>query len=566
MFQESSSQTSLNEIRFCLSEKMSSRLQRTWALTFRQKVLPLIDERLFADFYCPDNGRPNTSVRQLIGMLLLKDWWDLTDQQALDGLAFDVRWQTALGVEMDEAWCCQKTLHNFRAHVLSHARGQLLFTSLTDQLLRVLGIQTSQQRMDSTHILSRMALLTRLQLLSETIRVVLRALEDEEPGLRALVSVAVRRRYLTETGKDTDYDDAPSREARRRLGVAARDAWRVWDALRGAAVSAATAEQLALLDRLVQEQCVVTATPTIPQADDADVSEPPVAVVLKAAKQVAADTMQTPHDPDATYGHKGKGYEVQITETCGNDDLPELITRIAVSQSSGSDQAQTVPAVEELAERGLQPEALTVDTGYGATDNVLACAALGTTVVSPVAGREMPVPPDDIAGVGSFHVQLLPDDPPSCCPQGVEAVIDTRQPNPTTGPTGVTHVTLKFSAIRCATCQWQSQCLAFQKDPALPTYTTTEEEALLTRRRRLAATADYKKRYAIRAGCEATNSELKRSHGLGRLRVRGAPRVELAVCLKGLACNVKRAVTYWTRQTNMAVAALTNVENASAMA
>ena len=47
-------------------------------------------------------------------------------------------------------------------------------------------------------------------------------------------------------------------------------------------------------------------------------------------------------------------------------------------------------------------------------------------------------------------------------------------------------------------------------------------------------------RYAIRAGI--ANSELKRAHGLGRLRVRGGRRVRLAVYLKALACNFKRMV------------------------
>jgi len=33
---------------------------------------------------------------------------------------------------------------------------------------------------------------------------------------------------------------------------------------------------------------------------------------------------------------------------------------------------------------------------------------------------------------------------------------------------------------------------------------------------------------------------LKRKHGLGKLRVRGQPRVELAMYLKALSCNIKR--------------------------
>jgi hypothetical protein len=73
---------------------------------------------------------------------------------------------------------------------------------------------------------------------------------------------------------------------------------------------------------------------------------------------------------------------------------------------------------------------------------------------------------------------------------------------------------------------------------------TTLHDSVLARRRRHQQTEAFRERYAIRAGVEGTNSELKRKHGMGRLRVRGAKRVRLAVRLKALACNVKRMVGY----------------------
>jgi hypothetical protein len=53
-------------------------------------------------------------------------------------------------------------------------------------------------------------------------------------------------------------------------------------------------------------------------------------------------------------------------------------------------------------------------------------------------------------------------------------------------------------------------------------------------------TAEWKDRYKIRAGIEATNSELKRSHGIGKLRVRRLAKVCFAVACKITACNIKR--------------------------
>ena len=53
-------------------------------------------------------------------------------------------------------------------------------------------------------------------------------------------------------------------------------------------------------------------------------------------------------------------------------------------------------------------------------------------------------------------------------------------------------------------------------------------------------TTEWKDRYKIRSGIEATNSELKRCHGIGKLRVRRAVRVCFAVACKVIACNIRR--------------------------
>jgi hypothetical protein len=55
----------------------------------------------------------------------------------------------------------------------------------------------------------------------------------------------------------------------------------------------------------------------------------------------------------------------------------------------------------------------------------------------------------------------------------------------------------------------------------------------------LQQTTESKERYRIRAGIEATNSELKRTHGIGRLRVRRLVKVCFAVACKVIVCNIK---------------------------
>ena len=59
----------------------------------------------------------------------------------------------------------------------------------------------------------------------------------------------------------------------------------------------------------------------------------------------------------------------------------------------------------------------------------------------------------------------------------------------------------------------------------------------------------FKEQYRRRSGIESTNEEIKGRHGLGNLRIRGKPRVELAVWLKSLALNIKRAMQWHVLQT-----------------
>ena len=101
-----------------------------------------------------------------------------------------------------------------------------------------------------------------------------------------------------------------------------------------------------------------------------------------------------------------------------------------------------------------------------------------------------------------------------------------------------------FSADHCESCPLASRC---------PTRVLASGQRQLRRAPANIATevrqaeqqsGAFKERYRKRSGIESTNEELKGRHGLGNLRIRGKPRVELAVRLKSLALNVKRAMQF----------------------
>jgi hypothetical protein len=303
MFRKRDPQGSLFESSGLLPPERSRRLQKTWADAFRCHAVPLIDESAFAPLYCADNGRPNAPVEIVFGVLILKAMFDLTDFEALEQLEWNLQWHHALRLEPEEAHLCQKTLHNFRARLLGHDAGRAAFEETTERILAALEVRVDRQRLDSTHILSNFAHLTRLKLFCETIRLFLGSVERSHPRLAEGVPAGLRARYLRADGSSSAYGDARSGETRRRLAVCARDLYRLHARFAGTAAS--KLEEYALLSRLLREQCEVV--PGLESRDDDDAGEGYAPVQVKAAEEVRSNSMQTPHDPDVTYsGHKGQ--------------------------------------------------------------------------------------------------------------------------------------------------------------------------------------------------------------------------------------------------------------------
>ena len=125
MFRERDPQVSLWQSEFLVPSKKARRLERCWAEVFRNEALPLIDEERFAPMYCADNGRPNRAVQTVLGVHLLKEMFNLTDDEALEQLEFNLLWHHALRLDMEETHLPQKTLHNFRVRLMQHDGGRL---------------------------------------------------------------------------------------------------------------------------------------------------------------------------------------------------------------------------------------------------------------------------------------------------------------------------------------------------------------------------------------------------------------------------------------------------------
>ena len=90
-------QLSLSDPLYLMSEREKRMLDKSWAKKFGDEIFPLINEKRFEPLYSANNAtRPNTPVNCIIGALILKELHNLTDDELMENIIFDVRYQYTL--------------------------------------------------------------------------------------------------------------------------------------------------------------------------------------------------------------------------------------------------------------------------------------------------------------------------------------------------------------------------------------------------------------------------------------------------------------------------------------
>ncbi len=171
------------------------------------------------------------------------------------------------------------------------------------------------------------------------------------------------------------------------------------------------------------------------------------------------------------------------------------------------------------------------DGAYGSDGNVQAGAERGVELVSPALAHGKDMKTDLVV---EFEV-----DPATGavtrCPAGHAPESSRRDPE-----TERTYVSM--DRAHCDACERRTQCpVQIRGNRGVWDY--TDKARRLAERRRIEQTQAFQQRYAKRAGIECGNSGLKRKTGLGRLRVRGQPRVSMSILLKCTGWNVLRAAS-----------------------
>jgi transposase len=314
--------------------------------------------------YCTEDGRPAIEPVLLLGVSILQELDGMPDRKALEMLRYHAGWNFALNRQLGDELFHATTLVNFRSRLREHQQSALGFTAILKALEQAgLISRQTRQRLDSTQMFGRVARMSRLDCVCETLRL---ALLELDPALSAPARPSFWLR-LWERYVESQVDYRASGEAlARKLVEAGADAWQLLEWLRGCVDGELKSKpQARRLGRVFQEQFEVTppeatgvAAPperiTIPPQEVGasassgspnQVTEPcgPNAAgagsVLpsqtqqssivcneirpKDKEEVATTCVRNPHDPEATYSVKGQGqqkrehvgYKVQVAES-----------------------------------------------------------------------------------------------------------------------------------------------------------------------------------------------------------------------------------------------------------
>ena len=501
------------------SELGYRRIRSGWWEVFRRSILGLMPVDVLEQPFHEVMGRPTKELYSVAGLLLIKEFHDWTEEEAVDAYMFHAEIQYALNLDPAEQSMSRRTLQRYEKLFRDHELAQRVMNDVTAKLITELDLDVSLQRLDSTHFASNMATFGRTRLMGVTIKRFLTQLKRHDQASYESLPESLRERYAPSTGR-LFAETSRTKEARSKLRQeVAEDLLSLIEAF--ADDQAHNKRQTyTVMVKVFHEQC--------------EVVEDAIAVKAKTG----GDVILNPSDPDASYdGKKGPGYQVQISETCSEANDQQLITTALVETASKSDQNALEPVLDELEQNGRLPSLLLADGGYGSDANVEHAESRCVDLQSPVAGQQStegnessiaayPLSVDDFSINEKTETVVR-------CPAGYEPVSSIHD-----AKRGVTTTIMPRSA--CAGCEYGGQCPIERKHGVFKLEHSAKRRRLDARRSEQ-ATPEFRATYRKRAGGESVNSALKRRMGLGRLRVRGRRAVNHAIYLRIAGWNILRA-------------------------
>ena len=537
---DSHRQPSLFGVENQLSASKRKKLRNSWGGYFYREVFSQIDEHRFAVLFDAGNGRPNQGVNRLVSAILIQNGRGLTWQKLFEQMEFDMITRMALGLdEINEPIFCVATYANFRNRLLEHyaSTGENLLEGLLDSLSekqrKRLGLRTDVQRSDSFHALSNIVAYNRVQLLVEVLIRVHRILTDAQ---RQTLAAALEP-YVSQPSRKFVY--ALERDAIPKTVEALADVYCCVE--RTLKDSCADDPVFQIFQRVLREHFVSAGDNLKPVPD----------------KDIASDSLQSPDDPDATYGRKGhksfRGQVVNVVETANPDNPVQLVTDVDVAANTTSDAQFVQRGAERWKGKTPDLDEMHTDGNYGSEENDKLLGKLKIThVQTGVKGRcaKVLIKIDEVDEEQQIYEVRCPKQ---------SAVVE---------PTA-SRFKASFDGAVCDQCPLADDCPAIVRKNQTRAIYFTRAQALVSMRARRVKSLP-KNRQQVRSNVEATVKEFTVGFNhKGKLKVRGAFSTLLYIFSAAIMVNFGRIMRHVSKEhpesTNRSRATSPLVDNCRAL-
>lgn len=524
--QNDAQQLSFSDSLYGLTPREKKALENSWAKVFADDVFPTIDEKRFSVLYSEGKAsRPNTPVNVIIGALILKELFDLSDDEVVEDLLLDPRFQYALHTtSFEEQPISDKSLSRFRRRCYDYEElhGVDLYhdcvKDLAESTAKLMKIDGRIRRMDSLMVEANIRHLSRLELIYRCISKFVTWLHKNGHDDRILSM----EHYYDPNDFNTVIYHSRSTDTARKMEVLLHDA----DKLLGkCGTDFENVTEYQLLVRCLSEQTLV--------------EDGKRRLKTKADGSMKSGMMQNPSDPDATYrekaGKQHRGYVANVEESVGENG--SVVTDYQFETNNTSDSAMLK---DKLKGMDPQEETTTVitDGAYAGEENQKLAAEKNVNLVTTdLPGKDVP------AAIGAFHLNEE-ETKVLQCPAG-----NVPKSSGYIRQSGM--CTASFDRELCAHCPYQDQC----HPKIYKRVARVRVSGKMIRRARLQAEMqkDIYKLYArLRNGVETIPSMLKNIYGANRMHVRGKRRSKFFFGSKVAALNFRKLFHYRKQTGNYA--------------
>ena len=483
----------------------------------------------FSELYRPDFGRPSVPPSQLCVLLVLQAHDGVSDEEAIERTAYDLRWKVALGLDLESKLCAKSTLQLFRAKLVVHERFGELFEKSVEACRRagLLKRRKLEVAIDSTPVLGRGAVKDTFNLISDQIRTLVREVcLLKELDESAQIAEHGLSRHFGESFKGSVEIDWTNADARRALvGQLVADA-RIALALGRAALRGFAKDSERALP--VRQACALLAD--LLQQDIDETPKDGGGPLIR--RGTSKDRIVSTTDPEMRHGRKSQshsfeGYKASLVAETEHGVI--LATDVRPANVADREPVKELLAAAES--NGDQKITRMIgDTAYGDVGTREEVEALGVEVVAkvpPVSGKR-----------GCFSVEDFKIDERrgvAHCPAGKHSIRRDRLERDDRNDRGWRYV---FSRNDCNSCPLRERCTTSKiNSRSICVTSITQRQAKLRRRFR---TALVRRIYRRRIVAEHRIGRL-RQLGIGQARYFGRLKIAFQVALAAAVANLTLA-------------------------